>query len=113
MRFLLNQRGQAAVEFVALLPVVVGLAVVVWQVVVIGYANWVAHSAARAAARAHALGENPRLAAQRIVPVGLKPGVRIGEARDNRVEVKLRLPVVGQLGRFGEVKANAHFERQS
>ena len=51
-----GQSGQAAVEFVAVLPVLLALLAGVWQVALLGHASWSAAAAARAAARAHALG---------------------------------------------------------
>src|SRR3954462_1613781 len=44
--------GQAAVELVAMIPIVILLAAALWQAVVAGPAVWVSGGAARAAARA-------------------------------------------------------------
>ena len=54
-----DQSGQAAVEFVAVLPVLAALLFGLWQVALLGHASWSVAAAARAAARAHALGSTP------------------------------------------------------
>jgi len=48
--------GQASVETVALLPLVVLVGALLWQAVVAGQALWLSAAAARAAARAAAVG---------------------------------------------------------
>src|SRR4051794_11995649 len=68
-------RGQASVELVALLPLVAVLAAVMWQSVLAGQAVWLAGSAARAAARARAVGADPRVAARRVLPAALERGL--------------------------------------
>ena len=50
------QRGQAAVELVAVLPLLAALLAGLWQAALVGEAAWSAASAARAAARAAAVG---------------------------------------------------------
>ena len=50
-----EEAGQATVELVALLPLMVALLAALWQVALVGYAEWAASAAARAAARAAAL----------------------------------------------------------
>src|SRR5262245_38363538 len=56
-------RGQAAVELVAVLPLVALVLAAAGQAVLAGYAVWQAHVAARSAARAAAVGADPRAAA--------------------------------------------------
>ena len=60
-----TQRGQASVELVALLPLVVALLAGLWQAAVAGHAAWAAAGAAQAAARAVAVGADARAAARR------------------------------------------------
>ena len=71
-----EQTGQATVEFVALLPLVVVVALVCWQVVVAGQAVWLSGAAARSAARAAAVGGNARAAARGVLPQRLRAAVR-------------------------------------
>ena len=56
MRARRGQTGQASVETVALLPLVVVVGALLWQAVVAGQALWLSGAAARAAARAAAVG---------------------------------------------------------
>ena len=55
-RSLRSTSGQASVELVALLPVVLLVVAFAWQAVLAGQAVWNARVAARAAARAHSFG---------------------------------------------------------
>src|SRR3954462_4302610 len=103
--------GQAAVELVALIPIVVLLAAALWQAVVAGQAMWVAGGAARAAARAGAVGGGPKDAARGALPTGLERGLRV-RARDGRAEVRVRIPLVLVGGGLGTFSASAHFEPQ-
>ena len=71
-----GELGQATVELVALLPLMVVLGAVLWQAVLAGQAIWFAGSAARAAARASAIGADARAAARRVLPDHLEDGLR-------------------------------------
>jgi hypothetical protein len=105
--------GQAAVELVALLPGLAALLAVVWQLAVAGHAAWAAAAAARAAARAHAVGADARAAARGHLPPRLERGLRVDPAADGEVEVSVRIPsVLGPL-RLGRVAAVGHFEPQT
>src|SRR4051794_13730861 len=103
--------GQAAVELVAVIPVVVLLAAGLWQAVVAGQALWLAGAAARAAARADAVGGDAKDAARTKLPPGLENGLRV-KAGDGKAEVDVRVPLVLVGGRLGTVSASAHFEPQ-
>jgi len=113
MRFIRSQHGQAAVELVAMLPVIVLVAGSVWQVAVAGQALWLVGSAARAAARAHAVGLDPEAAARSALPARLERGVRVRTARDGSVTVVVPVPAVLGPARLGTVDARARFEPQS
>src|SRR4051794_41855573 len=69
-----DARGQAAVEFVALLPLVVGIIAVAYQALLAGQAVWEARVAPRAAARGNAFGA----AAPAAPPAPLRPGPGAG-----------------------------------
>jgi hypothetical protein len=85
-----DARGQASVELVAVLPAL-GLSVaVVVQLVLCGWSLWSASVAARAGARAGALGTRPLPAVRRALPPGLRDGLRV-TGRD-AVEVHVRVP---------------------
>jgi hypothetical protein len=108
-----DQSGQAAVELVAVLPVLIALLAGVWQVALVGHAAWSAGAAARAAARAHALGFDPRAAARAHLPRGLERGLSVREAgRGGEVTVSVRVPSVLGAARLGRVSATSAFAAQ-
>jgi Flp pilus assembly protein TadG len=108
-----EQRGQAAVELVALVPVVAVLAFAAWQVVVAGHAAWVASAAARAAARAVAVGGDPRAAARAALPASLEPGLRVSTTGDGRATVAVGVPLVVGHGRLLTLTDRARFAPQA
>src|SRR4051812_50177684 len=71
-----DSRGQASAEFVALLPLLALLLAGAWQFVLAGDALWHARVAARAAARAQAVGADPRTAARAHPPAPLERAPR-------------------------------------
>jgi hypothetical protein len=106
--------GQAAVELVAVLPIVVLLAAVLWQAVVAGQAAWVAGSAARAAARATAVGGDATHAARRALPESLERDLRVKtDDADGQAEVRVRVPLVIGGGRLTTISAKARFAPQA
>src|SRR4051794_6610698 len=108
-----GDRGQASVEFVALLPLCALLSAVVWQGALAGHAAWAAGSAARAAARAAAVGSDPAAAARRALPGWLERRLRVVEGRGGVVRVVVRVPpVAGGVLRPGSVSATARFAPQ-
>lgn len=106
-----DARGQAAVELVVLLPLLVALALVLWQAILVGRAAWSSASAARAAARAQAVGAPPLAAARHAVPVGLRAGLRV-RADGDRVTVGVRVPLVLTRLRVGTVEGRAALPSQ-
>jgi len=112
MRSWRREDGQAAVELVALLPLVALLAAGAWQLAVAGHAAWSADAAARAAARAVATGGDARAAARASLPGRLEEGMRVRASADGDVRVVLRVPAVLGLRVLGTVSASAHFRPQ-
>ena len=107
-----GQAGQAAVELVAILPVLAALLFGLWQAALWGHASWSAAAAARAAARAHALGQNPRAAARSHLPPRLERGLRIRTSADGRVAVSVRVPAPVGAEWMGRVSARSAFAVQ-
>lgn len=105
------ERGQAAIETVATLPLVVLVAAIAWQAVVAGQAIWLAGGAARAAARAEAIGADREAAARRALPPRLEHGLRVA-AQDGGVVVRVRIPVVVGGASLGTTTARAHLRDQ-
>lgn len=106
------ERGQATVEFLALLPLVAVLALLAWQAVVAGQAVWLSGAAARSAARAAAVGGDAPAAARRVLPGALRRGVRVRTAPDGSVRVAVRVSSVLGGVRLGSVRARARFVPQ-
>ena len=95
-----------------MLPIVVVLAAALWQAVVAGQAVWVSGAAARAAARAAAVGGDAKEAARRALPGALEHGLRV-ECNDvGTAKVHITIPLVVGSGTLTTVTAQAHFERQ-
>ncbi len=108
------EAGQASVELVGVLPLCVVVGAIVWQLALAGSAAWGVSSAARAAARARAVGLDPRAAARAALPGGLERRLRVEERDGGAVVVTVRVPSVlrGALS-LGTVSATAHFEPQA
>lgn len=108
-----SERGQASVEMVAVLPLVLLVGLAVWQMALAGHTLWACASAARVAARADAVGEDAERAARSALPTGLERGMEVREAA-GAVEVRVLVPFV--LHRWQTsipVAASAHLEAGS
>jgi hypothetical protein len=112
MSFSRSESGQASVELVALLPLVAVIALALWQGVVTGQAAWLAGSSARAAARASAVGGDPRAAAASLLPDALRRGLRVDLTSGGTARVRVRVPLVVAGGRLATVASTAHFAVQ-
>jgi len=88
-----TERGQASIETVVLLPVLVAITLAVWQAALAGWTLVSAQSAARAAARAALAGSPARPAALAALPEPMRAGARIDEA-GGTVTVRVRIPAV-------------------
>jgi hypothetical protein len=97
-----GEDGQASVELAALLPLVVLVGALLWQAVVAGQALWLSGAAARAAARAAAVGGDAQAAARGALPPRLEDGVRVA----------VRVPSVLTSGSLATVESRAAFPRQ-
>jgi hypothetical protein len=107
-----SDRGQASVEFVALLPLIVLVLFAAWQFVLAGDALWHARTAARAAARAQAVGGDAEQAARDHLPERLERALQVSEGRDGDVRVSVRVPAVVDTLEVGRVTATGHFDPQ-
>jgi|SRR5829696_5670796 len=112
MRPIHAENGQASVELVALLPLVAVLVALLWQALLAGEAIWLSGSAARSAARAAALGDDPARAARAVLPVRFTRGLRVRSRPDGSVAVVVPIPTVIGHGTFAAVTARARFEAQ-
>ena len=108
-----SSSGQASVEFVAVLPLVAMLLAALWQLALVGYAEWGASAAARAAARAEAVGGDSLLAARSHVGGTLRPGLRVLALSGGDVHVAVRIPTLPGVPGLGHARSTGHFEPQS
>src|SRR4051812_19758989 len=88
-----DDAGQASVEFVVLLPLLVMVAAALWQAVLAGQAVWASANAARAAARAEAVGGDPAPDAGGALPASPGRALHV-DARRTGVRVDVPLPLV-------------------
>ena len=102
-----REDGQAAVETVALLPLLLVLLGVAWQFALWGDARAAASGAARAGARAVAAGGDPAAAARSHLPSRLERGLRVRAGAGGAVHVSVRVPGVVAGLRLGRVAAGA------
>jgi type IV secretory pathway TrbD component len=89
-----SERGQASVELVAVLPVVLVLGAVAWQLAIAGHTAWLTANAARVAARADTVGQNARVAARSALPRSLERDLEVDRLHEGGVRVSLRVPLL-------------------
>ena len=89
-----SERGQASVELVAVLPAVLLVGALVWQLALAGHAAWMCAHAARAGARAEVVGGDGRAAARSALPDGLEHGMRVERRQAGGVRVRVRIPLL-------------------
>ena len=87
------ERGQASVELLGALPAVLLALLIAWQLALAGHAGWLAGNAARAGARATAVGADAEDAARSALPQSMRRGLRVTSG-DDSVVVRLRIPIV-------------------
>jgi hypothetical protein len=89
-----GQNGQASVELVAAIPVLLVVTLAIAQLAIAGYALWSAGAAARAGARAGYVGGDARAAARRSLPSPLRRDatIRDGDGVSVRVAAASLLP---------------------
>lgn len=89
-----SQVGQASVELVAAVPLVLLAALVAWQLVLAGHTAWLSAHAARVAARADAVGRSPTAAARSALPDALEHDLEVERRREGGVRVSVRVPIL-------------------
>ena len=89
-----SERGQASIELVAVLPVVLLVGAIVWQLALAGHTAWLTANAARAGARADAVGRDAAAAARSALPRSLERGLEVERLRGGGVRVSVRVPLV-------------------
>jgi type II secretory pathway component PulK len=94
LTWLHRERGQASVELVAVLPFVLLVGAVVWQLALAGHAAWLSANAARVAARAELVGRDGERAARSALPDSLERGLKVGREPSGKVRVEVRVPLL-------------------
>ena len=67
---MVSERGQASVELVAAVPLVLAVGAIAWQLALAGHTAWMTSHAARAGARADAVGADARRRPRSALPGG-------------------------------------------
>ena len=95
-----------------MLPFAAALLAALWQLALAGHAAWAASTAARAAARADAIGTDPRRAAIDHLPRSLEAGLRVRTMTAGEVRVEVRIPNLPGLPSLGDTHATSRFAPQ-
>lgn len=94
MGIVARQNGQAAVELIAAVPILLAVLLLVAQLATAGHALWSAGDAARAGARAVLVGADAAEAARRALPFWLDAGAEIDVSGGTGVEVRVQAPAL-------------------
>ena len=106
-----DEKGQAAVELVGALPVLLALGLVVAQLLAVGYSAVLAGNAAEAGALALAARADPEASARNALPGWSRARAEVG-VRSGRVTVRLRPPsLLAAASRKLEVTSTASVSR--
>jgi pilus assembly protein CpaE len=89
-----GEHGQAAVEFVAVVPFVLVAALVAWQLLLVGHIAWGAAGAARSGARAALVGRDAASAARSSLPRSLRRATQVSRLAAGGVRVSVPIPLV-------------------
>ena len=92
LRFLRAELGQASVELVATVPLVLLCAAIAWQLALAGQTAWLCANAARVAARAEVVGRDATAAARSALPAPLRRDLKVTRTAAGAVRVRLRMP---------------------
>ena len=89
-----REGGQASIELVAMVPVVLLVGAVLWQLALAGHAAWLTAGAARAAARADVVGRSADEAARSALPRSLEDELEVERLERGGVRVSVRVPLL-------------------
>ena len=89
-----GETGQASVEAVAMVPLVLLAAAIAWQLILTGHTLWLCANAARAAARADLVGASPARAARSALPRSLERSLSVTRTDSSGIRVQVRLPLL-------------------
>jgi hypothetical protein len=89
-----GEDGQASAELLGVVPAVLLVAALVWQLALAGQAAWLCANAARAAARAEAVGRDGPAAARSALPRSMERGLRVESTSGGAVRVRMHVPML-------------------
>ena len=89
-----SQGGQASIELVGMVPVVLLLGAVAWQLALTGHTAWLTANAARVAARADAVGRETRTAARSALPRSFEDELEVSRLQGGGVRVSVAVPLL-------------------
>ncbi len=89
-----HQAGQASIELVAMVPVVLLVGAIAWQLALAGHTAWLTANAARVAARADAVGRGAAGAARSALPRSLEHGLEVERLDRGGVRVSVQVPLL-------------------
>jgi len=89
-----SESGQASVELLGAIPAVLLVGALVWQLALTGHTLGLCANAARAGARAEAVGRSGKSAARSALPRSLERGFEFKRETSGRVRVRIRVPLV-------------------
>lgn len=90
----MSEDGQATVELLGTLPALFAALLIAWQLALAGHTLWLTAGAARVAARAELVGEDPRAAARSALPDGLERGLEVEQLSGGGTRVRVPVPFV-------------------
>ena len=106
-----RERGQATVELLGVVPALLALGLVVWQLILIGHAAWMSAHAARAGARAELVGDDAEEAARSALPRELAEGLEVHAEGTGATRAEVPVPIVHRRWRSpGRIAARAALE---
>lgn len=91
MRF--RERGQASIEVIGVLPLMLLMALLMWQLHIVWSAATAVENAARTGSRVEGLGGDGKRAALRALPKSQRDGAEI-EVRGEVVRIRSKVPTV-------------------
>jgi len=90
----LREDGQGTVELLGVVPALLSVGLVLWQLILVGHSAWMSAHAARAAARADVVGADPARAARSVLPDRLEPGLEVEADGGGAARVRVPVPVL-------------------
>lgn len=89
-----RERGQATVELLGIVPALLALGLIVWQLALVGHTAWMAAHSARAAARADLVDEDAEAAARSALPKALERGLDVHAEATGATRVRVPVPIM-------------------